>query len=456
MRLLEGERLYRDFLQFTQPPGLDLVFLSLFKRFGPQMWVTNLVVLVLGLAFVWLIFSIARRFMRREAAVLAAAIFLVPIYGNALNATHHWFGVLVVLVAVRVMLGGVSALRIALSGAILGLASCFSLYHGLAGLLAFSGFLLWHSTRTESRWADLLRRQVLLIGAYVAALAVLYTPYLMRGGKIAQLWYFQVTCVRKYAIDEFHGVRLVFPLPFRLHNLPALSNYLAVYLLLAVATAAALYLCWKRRSQYASITSAMLVLLVAIVLLAEVTVSPNWLRIYAVSSPTVILLAWAIEQWPGMRLCASIALWAWVLILGAHQTITRHKMQRTFIDLPAGRVATTPQMAAKLTTLLQFVKPGDDLFQAGWPGVYVPLHVRNPTAFETTVVSDMPRPGDVELVTRQLAERRVPYVLWEQVLDSSCSSPCNDRLTPLRDYIHAAYVPVATTPDGDTLWRRRQ
>jgi len=26
----------------------------------------------------------------------------------------------------------------------------------------------------------------------------------------------------------------------------------------------------------------------------------------------------------------------------------------------------------------------------------------------------------------------------------------------MRDYVHAAYVPVATLQDGDTLWRRRE
>jgi hypothetical protein len=33
---------------------------------------------------------------------------------------------------------------------------------------------------------------------------------------------------------------------------------------------------------------------------------------------------------------------------------------------------------------------------------------------------------------------------------------CGDRLDPLREYLHTAYLPVQSLPDGDTLWRRRE
>jgi uncharacterized membrane protein YuzA (DUF378 family) len=454
MRLLDGERIYQDFLQFT-PPGTDLLFLSLFKLFGLRMWITNLVALVLGLASVWLIFAIARRFMRRESAMLAAAIFLVPIYGKGLNATHHWFGTLAVLAAIRVVLGGLTGSRLAVVGALLGVASFFSLYHGLGGLLAFSIFLLWNGERTQPRWAGRLRRQALLFGAYVIALALLYSRYLVTNG-IGQLWYFQVTYVRKFAVEAYGGVQEIFPLAATFHNLAALSEYLVVYLLLGLATVAAIYLCWKRRSRYASIAPAILVTLVAILLFAEVAVSPNWLRIFAVSAPAVILLAWAVDQMPRLRLGLSIVLGVWVLVLAARQTHVRREMQHTLVSLPAGRVATTPQMAARLEVVSQFAKPGDAFFQAAWPGVYVPLHVKNRLSFETVGVSDMPRAGDVELARRQLEERHVPYVLWAARLDKPCSWPCIDRLAPMRNYLHTAYVRVATLEDGDTLWRLRQ
>jgi len=454
MWMLDGKRIYRDFLQFTQPPGLDLLFAALFKFFGLRMWVTNVVVLMLGLAFAVMVYLIASRFVRRGSAALAAAVILVPIYGKALNATHHWFGVLAVLFAVIVVLRGFSALRIAAAGALLALGSFFSLYHGLAGLFAFSVFLLLRSLHGHAGWMVTLRKQAFLFGAYIAAMALLNAHYIVTAG-LGQLWYFQVTCVRQFAVSAYRGVRPVFPLPPTLHNLPGFSEYIVVYLLVA-ATLAALFLSWRRRREFTSIEPIVLLALVALFLFGEVAVSPNWLRIYAVSAPAAILLAGVIEQLPRLRVCVMIGLWVWVILLGAHQTVTHHRMQRDVVDLPAGRVATTQQLAAKLNLVSQNVKPGDPIFLAAWPGLYLPLQVRNPVAFETVNVSDMPRPGDVQLVRQQLGHRRVPYVLWAARLDEACASGCRDRLTPLREYVHAAYVPVVTWPDGDTLWRRRE
>jgi len=453
MRMLDGARIYVDFREFT-PPGTDLLFLSLFRAFGLRMWVTNIVVLGLGLALAWIVFSIARKFARLESSMLAAAVFLVPIYGKALNATHHWFGTLAVLGAVRVVLTGRTTWRIALAGAILGLASFFSLYHGLAGLVAFWAFLLWESVHTQPRWAGVLRGQAVLFASYIVAMFLLYSHYLLMGIRIGQIWYSQVTYVREFAIDAYKGVELIIPRPITLHNLPVLSDYFIVYLLLTAATGGAAYFCWRRRKAGGSSESALLLVLVAVLLFAEVAVSPNWLRIYAVSAPAVILLAWVIDELPKGRVCVSLVLWCWILVLGTHQTLSHHRMQREVIDLPAGRVATTQQMAAKLSLVSQFVKPGDAVFQAAWPGVYLPLHVRIPLPVDSVGLASLRGPGDIPFVVQQLEEQRVPYVLWATQLDASCSSPCIDRLTPLRNYVRAEYAPVATTPDGDTLWRR--
>ena len=50
MRLLAGELIYRDYFRYT-PPGTDLFYAAVFKVFGSRIWVTNLTVLVLGIAF---------------------------------------------------------------------------------------------------------------------------------------------------------------------------------------------------------------------------------------------------------------------------------------------------------------------------------------------------------------------------------------------------------------------
>src|SRR5215471_21684531 len=91
-RMLHGERVYQDFFQFT-PPGTDLVYFAIFKIFGPHIWVTNAVVLALGIAVSLLCFRIARQIMERPLALLATLLFATLIYGRLLNATHHWFSI---------------------------------------------------------------------------------------------------------------------------------------------------------------------------------------------------------------------------------------------------------------------------------------------------------------------------------------------------------------------------
>src|SRR5215475_15409680 len=63
-RMLHGELPYRDFFQFT-PPGADVFYLLIFKIFGPEIWVVNGVVVLLGIALCWVCFEIARAIMHR-------------------------------------------------------------------------------------------------------------------------------------------------------------------------------------------------------------------------------------------------------------------------------------------------------------------------------------------------------------------------------------------------------
>src|ERR1700721_2149626 len=93
VRLLHGEKVYRDFFQFT-PPGADLFYLALFRLFGPHIWVTNFAVLLLGVALCWVCFLLAQRLMERNLAFLASLLFLVFVYGDRLDAPHHAFTVL--------------------------------------------------------------------------------------------------------------------------------------------------------------------------------------------------------------------------------------------------------------------------------------------------------------------------------------------------------------------------
>ena len=103
-------------------------------------------------------------------------------------------------------------------------------------------------------------------------------------------------------------------------------------------------------------------------------------------------------------------------------------------------------------------KPGDFFFHAGWPGLYLPLQLRNPLSLDTMNPVDASGPQAVEQTIQQLQANRVQYILWTRNLDAQCDPDrrCEDYLTPLRDYLHTSYTSVRAFPDGDTLWQRSE
>src|SRR5262249_40844860 len=105
-RMLHGELPYRDFFQFT-PPGTDLFYFAAFKTLGRRIWVLDVVVLVLGVALCGVCFEIARKILPSALAALATLLFVALIYSRLLNATHHWFSILAIMIAVTTLMAGI-------------------------------------------------------------------------------------------------------------------------------------------------------------------------------------------------------------------------------------------------------------------------------------------------------------------------------------------------------------
>jgi hypothetical protein len=122
--------------------------------------------------------------------------------------------------------------------------------------------------------------------------------------------------------------------------------------------------------------------------------------------------------------------------------------------LPGGDAAITPQAYEKLHWIMLHTTPGQFFFQADWPGMYLPLKLRNPTFVDAISPGEETRPEDIASVIQQLEGKRVQYVLWRARLDSAESS--KDHLLPLRTYLHLKYTQVHAFADGDTVWERNE
>lgn len=450
-RMLHGELIYRDFLEVT-PPGTDLLYLWAFNWFGPRIWIPNLMVLGLGTALCGLCFHIAASLLRRSQAVLASALFMVLFYGRMLNATHHWFSMLAVLSAVAVLLPASTPRRIATAAALLGVASFFTQTRGLFAAIAVAAYLLWERDSDAASCRSRLRRQLLLWLPLLATWMALSGYFIARVG-FGTLWYFQVSYVRRYMMGGWNPLSFGVPQVAAALQQPGGKLAALVYLALPLVYAISLWKCCRRGQESGSRAAASVALLagLGVAVFVEIAQSPSSLRLYCVSMPGVILALWLLARMPGrwpayaMRL-----LWIGLIAAAAYQIAARQLRPLAVAPLPGGAVAGAPLAVEKLTWFARHTAPGQFVFQAAWPGIYLPLALRNPVFLDNLDTGHAIRPDYVELSARQLQAQQVQYVLWSPALESPLY-PFGEFRRLLGD----RYRRIWTFSDQDQIWQLR-
>jgi hypothetical protein len=455
-RMSHGERVYRDFFQFT-PPGTDLLYLLFLKIFGLRIWLPNATDVALGVALCWACFGIARQIMARSLALLAALLFLVLIYGGALNGTHHWFSVLAIMCAARIGLLGMNATRLAGIGALLGLASFFTQTHGLFAAAGFALFLIAQGCMTDRNWRELARALAELFGVFAVVLAAL-NGYFAHAIGMEKLWYFQVSYSRQYLAFGQHPLLLgIGPVP-TWHGLPTFIERVFIYLALPIVYGSVLVYIWRksRSSIDRERKDVMLLCFIGLSLLLEVSFSPNYVRVYAVSMPGIILLVWILGRSQRIWRHAVVLAWIGIACLGVQQTVSRHHQASVVVVLPTGTVAATTDAYEKLVWGIQHTRPGQFFFQGTWPGLYFPLELRNPAYLSEMTAYESTRPEDVQRSVQELDDKQVQYVLWTEYNDyPDAKYQSAYHLSPLRGYLHDRYRRVRVFSDQDEIWERK-
>jgi hypothetical protein len=455
-RMFHGEQVYRDFFQFT-PPGTDLLYLLFLKIFGVRIWLPNATDVALGVALCWACFGIARQIMTRNLALLATLLFLVLIYGGALNGTHHWFSVLAILCAARIGLLGINTTRLACIGALLGLAGFFTQTHGLFAAAGFALFLIAQECMTDRNWRKLGNALAVLFGVFAVVLATL-NGYFANAIGIEKIWYFQVSYSRQYLAFGQHPPLLgIGPVP-NWHGLPTFIERVFIYLALPIVYGLVLVYIWRnrRRSIDRERKELLLLCFIGLSLLLEVSFSPNYVRVYAVSMPGIILLVWILGRSQRVWRHAVVLAWIGIACLGVQQTVSRHHRASVVVVVPTGSVAAPPDVYEKLVWGIQHTRPGQFFFQGTWPGLYLPLGLRNPAYLSEMTANESTRPEDVQRTVQELDDKQVQYVLWTEYNDyPEAEYQSAYHLSPLRDYLHDRYRRVHVFSDQDEIWERK-
>jgi hypothetical protein len=454
-RMLYGQVIYRDFFQFT-PPGTTLIYFAFFKVFGQRAWIPNVVILLLGVGLTWLTVLIARKIVGRAAALLSGLLFLTFVYVYILDATHHRFSVLAVAAAVALVIETRTVARVFAAGALCGLASFFTQSRGVVTLLALIVFLLWEKREKRQSWDCLLKLGAVSCMAFAGTVAAANAYFIWKAG-LARVAYCQVTFFLKYLpVYGYYMVDLP-PVP-PWHNLPKLGIFLFVHALVPLVYILLFVRCYRKaktqpREHWDRL---ILVSIVGLFLFVEIAPAAMWIRLFGVALPAFITFVWFVSNSGRLGRAVAPSLWVIALTLAVAEPWWTQRHSRAALDLPVGRATFLDQNSyEKLKWIRDRTRPSDFFFEAGWPGFYFPLGLRNPAYMDMVSANDSTRPEQVGNVIACLEEQQVRFVLWSMWLDAPGDSRmAGDHLGPLRAYLRTHYHVVKVFDSNDEALER--
>jgi hypothetical protein len=457
-RMLSGQVFLRNFHQFT-PPGADLTYAALFRVFGPSMSTINWSILVLGLALALVVFRCARFLLRPSLAALAALCTVAVIYGDRLDATHHWFSSLSNLVAILILFPRRTSLRIIAAGAFLALAAFFTQTRGASGLLACCAAFLWERHRGQISTRLLWRRVALIFMVTFLVWLALSWRFISQAG-LAEYWYHQVVYLPMDADFPMGFLMPPFVRPSHPGAVPFVIDRIFTYLILLLVCPWVASQCIRGKCEEARNPTALFLLAsLGVLQTIEVMAALNWNRMAAVAIPSMILTIYLISRQARPRGFLIPACWSILAGLSLAKCLPVMIHHYTRVTLPTGAALFEKQDAEEVGWLVAHTRPGDAFFEVATTRLYAPLQLRNPTPVELLTTHSYTLTDWVSEVVLALDRSRTRYVLWSQPSGIGSVQRMHitesDHLDPLRTYLQDAYSCIWTFGNGDQIWERR-
>jgi hypothetical protein len=267
---------------------------------------------------------------------------------------------------------------------------------------------------------------------------------------LREIWFFQVTTVRQLIVAGWNTSTVGFPGVSGSALLPLLQ-WLFAYLCLPLVYGICLWKLWRRPRAEGSDRGRMeLLVFVGAAMYLEVAQSPSWLRFYAVAFPGVILMVWAVARMGRFASYARGILWAGVFVLAGVHTWHAHAVNSIRQEFPGGRLAATPAIAEKLAWLAAHTGSGEQLLLAQWPGLYLPLSLRNPVFLDLMAGAAATRPEYVRRSLEQLQAQRVEYIVISPRYLARDPMPA-----AFASFVKDRYVLQHAFSDQDEVWTRK-
>lgn len=455
-RMLNGEVFLRDFHQFT-PPGTDLVYLAAYRWGGAGVRSSNWVSLGVGLLLALTWYGLARALMPAGRATLAALVCLVFLYGDRLDATHHWFSVLAGSTAVLVLLRVRGVARVALAGALIGLAAFCTQTTGAVTLLTCCGFLVWEARRLDGTRRTVWVPVAVLAGVAAAVWLALSWKFISAAGW-SQWWYAQVLYLPRASYFPNGFLVPWFVRPTNRGGWIKVAEHGFIYVLFVAVCPWVLCRLRRRGIRRADEAGAVLVALWGSGLMLATITMLNWNRMDPVAARALILLVWGIGRSGRAERWLAAACWccAGAAMLAQMTAIERHRF--AVVQLPTGRALFGEEDAAEVWWLVEHTRPGDAFFETAASRFYLPLGLRNPTAVDVLSTGRSTLPAWVDETTNSLERSGVRYILWAPNAGigrvEETTEPSEDVLQPMREYVRMRFTRIVVFQGGDEIWER--
>jgi hypothetical protein len=462
-RLLRGELPYRDFFEFLTP-GTDLVYAGLFRILGASPWIPNLTMAFLAAAMTAMMTWCAMRLMRGAIVVLPAVLMIGFVLYGSLDATHHWFSTVLIMGAVCVLFNGASALRIAIAGALIGLAASFTQTKGAAMAVGLMVYFIWLTQRESSGaarcWRQCWKRCLLFASSALLIFAAINGPYILAAGVHRWIEEVIVFPARYFGSVPINNWRGIWP-EFR-HRAGVLKWMCFPFLYCAVPLTYIGFFIAMRRSSRVEADNEVhdrwdRLLLIAIAGIAMLTVMMPALsirRISCVSPPAMILLAWLLSRDGRLRHCIAIGLGTVSLAVALSQVSVMQLRPGQFVTLPTGRTAIPDAANYEVYRwTAEHTRPGQWYF--GLSPFTLPLGLRDAAPVEGLGPGDYSRPEQVAAVITALEKTQPPLmiVLPEQYFLYQQATGAN-HLQPFYKYLYLHYKRTQRFSNGFEAWER--
>jgi hypothetical protein len=450
-RMLQGAVLYRDLFQFNLP-GTEYLYYALFSWFGPALWVAPLALLLTGTAVTLLTFSLSRKVLPGVAALLPPVTLLVIGQRSNLDAAHHWYSTLLVLLAVNLIAERCNPARLGAAGALLGLASLFTSSRGVFVVAGVSVFLLW-KLRPGRDAAKALAALLLPFAAVVGG-AMLYLAHMV-GTKLL-LDSVLVFPLRYYSADNSSNSLSIFWGEFQAFLPLRWQSFLLVPLWLVLNVGVPLTLIaffagpFRRRAAELRNSAAgqrlVQFALVGSALVLAVASAPSAARLNCAAPFAFVVAAAMLRQISGRRLLHGAL--AVMVLLGLAELAVVEIRWSGKLDGPRGAVIIQePEIYAEYAWVAQHARPGDSLF--GDPSFNFVLGLKNPTPLPFVTANGYTRPEQVQSVLLGLEHQHTRFIIWSDEAENSRAP--DDNLQPLRHYLHEHYRLVQRFDDGTEI-----